>query len=726
MMKTVSRKKFTTLQKGAKLMEGAMVMTKFEETGWCRGIVLECERRRAGTWKIRVLYEDQDEKNHYFPNGRSVICHKDPEFSRFKLGESIMAQDSEGLWHLAEVLAIHCSKVCLSWDGWDSSYNEWFDGDLDTLASLEDYAKFVSNSSQNASMKKASSIKVHSSTSTNEKKPESCNFDPECWDRAKKSVKKYCKEAKFAISFIEAYENTWVVNKSQKRLKPMKELENAKERVTKCKRHLLHILRELRSTHLHGYEIQDNFFGPAASKYENIQCCICYSALPTETAGNDVIICDGTCKRAYHQNCLYPPVKQCDIPKGEEEWLCHLCSCERSCVESINRAFATNYSTADDLLNAKLFLAADMSLSDGSDTDDLGDLDDHKQSTSHLKTTVDAKTKVKYDLWWEKAVNGMNGSEDEEFCPDENDLSDDTLIEEMGDCQGQTKEESKNSKASCEVQRAVVDLVDAQRTGTGHRFTKSLKHGMQLSGGEQKFRRSTRRRKRTDEERDEVAKKKKRIAGTWKVTWHGQIRVRKTPRINGEILGCLSCGDCIEVTMRHGKWVQHKGGWSLSEDAGDILIQRVKSDEIQPVKNDEIQHKHKCPRCAREFESYRALGGHMKVHNVAGAERKGANVRKAKGKSATHVKPIQCDMCDLQFTSSTELHRHRKGHKIRVQGPSKGKPYVGQRVQVRFRSGAKYLGTIIEARLNKKQSGRRGSIKIRWHMCLQRFAHKID
>jgi len=154
--------------------------------------------------------------------------------------------------------------------------------------------------------------------------------------------------------------------------------------------------------------------------------------------------------------------------------------------------------------------------------------------------------------------------------------------------------------------------------------------------------------------------------------------VRKTPRINGEVVGMLLHGACIEVSARHGKWVQHnKGGWSLSEDAGDVLVQRQSS---------------KCPECGREFMSSRALGGHMKIHKVAGIERKKKSSRKAKHLSSENVKPRD------------PKHKRRQPYQKNEQ------PCPGQRVRVRFRNGAKYLGTVIEVRLKKRAT----SIKIRY------------
>ena len=39
---------------------------------------------------------------------------------------------------------------------------------------------------------------------------------------------------------------------------------------------------------------------------------------------NDIILCDGPCNRAYHTQCLVPPVNAEELPE-DEGWLCPAC-----------------------------------------------------------------------------------------------------------------------------------------------------------------------------------------------------------------------------------------------------------------------------------------------------------------------------------------------------------------------------------------------------------------
>lgn len=38
-------------------------------------------------------------------------------------------------------------------------------------------------------------------------------------------------------------------------------------------------------------------------------------------------MCDGSCNRCFHENCVDPPVRLADIPE-DEGWLCPACDCK--------------------------------------------------------------------------------------------------------------------------------------------------------------------------------------------------------------------------------------------------------------------------------------------------------------------------------------------------------------------------------------------------------------
>jgi len=60
---------------------------------------------------------------------------------------------------------------------------------------------------------------------------------------------------------------------------------------------------------------------------EEVKCAKCGDGTWVET--NKILLCDGPCGRAYHQNCHRPKVKV--IP--EDDWFCHSCAKERKKLE---------------------------------------------------------------------------------------------------------------------------------------------------------------------------------------------------------------------------------------------------------------------------------------------------------------------------------------------------------------------------------------------------------
>ena len=44
---------------------------------------------------------------------------------------------------------------------------------------------------------------------------------------------------------------------------------------------------------------------------------------------NDIILCDGNCRRAYHEKCLEPPQDITSLPE-DEGWLCPACDAKAS------------------------------------------------------------------------------------------------------------------------------------------------------------------------------------------------------------------------------------------------------------------------------------------------------------------------------------------------------------------------------------------------------------
>ncbi|KAK8953387.1 hypothetical protein KSP40_PGU020742 [Platanthera guangdongensis] len=170
---------------------------------------------------------------------------------------------------------------------------------------------------------------------------------------------------------------------SREKIKPEKELQRAQIQITKYK---LGIRDSIHKLELLGSEgrIEDSVMHPDGSVFhEYIFCAKCKSneAFPD----NDIILCDGSCNRGFHQKCLEPPLKKkgddrrsssgivgginggerastcnrneaadghhrsCEyrlttitsVPPGDQGWLCRICDCKVEILETINAYLGT-------------------------------------------------------------------------------------------------------------------------------------------------------------------------------------------------------------------------------------------------------------------------------------------------------------------------------------------------------------------------------------------------
>ncbi|KAK8501235.1 hypothetical protein V6N12_008256 [Hibiscus sabdariffa] len=147
---------------------------------------------------------------------------------------------------------------------------------------------------------------------------------------------------KLEQNLIDAYSGEGWKGQSREKIKPEKELQRAKKQILKCKLGIREAIRQLDSLSSVG-SIEGSVIAPDGSVYhEHIFCAKC--KLREAFPDNDIVLCDGTCNRAFHQKCLDPPLDTENIPPGDQGWFCKFCECKMAIIEAMNAHIGTHFS----------------------------------------------------------------------------------------------------------------------------------------------------------------------------------------------------------------------------------------------------------------------------------------------------------------------------------------------------------------------------------------------
>ncbi|KAK7354688.1 hypothetical protein VNO80_20155 [Phaseolus coccineus] len=168
------------------------------------------------------------------------------------------------------------------------------------------------------------------------------NMDHDDASRLKRRTRYLLIKMKLEQNLIDAYSGEGWKGQSREKIRPEKELLRAKKQILNCKLSIRDVIRQLDSLSSVG-SIEDSVIAPDGSVYhEHIFCANCklHEAFPD----NDIILCDGTCNRAFHQRCLNPPLDTENIPPGDQGWFCKFCECKIEIIESTNAHLGTQFS----------------------------------------------------------------------------------------------------------------------------------------------------------------------------------------------------------------------------------------------------------------------------------------------------------------------------------------------------------------------------------------------
>eukprot|EP00953_Heterococcus_sp_UTEX-ZZ885_P024045 13179-Heterococcus_DN1.PRE.3 len=93
---------------------------------------------------------------------------------------------------------------------------------------------------------------------------------------------------------------------------------------------------------------------------EYVLCTRCGTSETTDE--NDLVLCDNTgCFRAYHQECLDPPVSSDVFEEDEDsDWFCWQCECIADCLEMLDDEFEGCYFEKWQSVSVRLFVQSEL------------------------------------------------------------------------------------------------------------------------------------------------------------------------------------------------------------------------------------------------------------------------------------------------------------------------------------------------------------------------------
>ncbi|KAF6137672.1 hypothetical protein GIB67_023606 [Kingdonia uniflora] len=146
-------------------------------------------------------------------------------------------------------------------------------------------------------------------------------------------------------NLIDAYSGEGWKGQSAEKVKPEKELQRATSEILHCKLKIRDLFQHLDALCSEGRHQESLFDSEGEISSEDIFCAKC--GCKDLFAHNDIILCDGTCDRGFHQMCLDPPLLKEEIPPGDEGWLCPGCDCKVDCMDLLNDYQETDLSIED-------------------------------------------------------------------------------------------------------------------------------------------------------------------------------------------------------------------------------------------------------------------------------------------------------------------------------------------------------------------------------------------
>ncbi|XP_075520834.1 pathogenesis-related homeodomain protein-like [Primulina tabacum] len=153
------------------------------------------------------------------------------------------------------------------------------------------------------------------------------------FSKTKTHLRYLLQRIKYDQNLIDAYSAEGWKRQSVEKLKPEKELQHAKSHIMRYKLRIRELFRHLDLSLAVGKLPESLFDSVGEIDSEDIFCAKCGSR--DVSLDNDIILCDGTCERGFHQFCLEPPLLKVEIPPDDVGWLCPGCDCKVDCIDML-------------------------------------------------------------------------------------------------------------------------------------------------------------------------------------------------------------------------------------------------------------------------------------------------------------------------------------------------------------------------------------------------------
>ncbi|ESW26710.1 hypothetical protein PHAVU_003G141400 [Phaseolus vulgaris] len=208
--------------------------------------------------------------------------------------------------------------------------------------SLKLQGKKASLSSRKEGKDADGEVKLKKMKRKRKKKRQRNNLDLDDPSRLQRRTRYLLIKMKLEQNLIDAYSGEGWKGQSREKIRPEKELQRARKQILKCRLGIRDAIRQLDSLGSLS-SIEDSAIAPDGSGcHEHIFCAKC--KVREEPPDNDVIRCYGTCKRAFHQRCVDPPLDTENVPPGRQNWFCKFCECKMEILEAMNAHLGTHFS----------------------------------------------------------------------------------------------------------------------------------------------------------------------------------------------------------------------------------------------------------------------------------------------------------------------------------------------------------------------------------------------